>query len=350
MIQYDVEALIVLRAELSWSKFQLQLCGSEKKPPSLCWYGLLASKVFDVSETEIGSENGHWLDGKGYQPMAGVPSSRHYPNLCANYANCLYWANWIIIQHNSTWSSLSTCLSSQCDTHSYIWISGWTKCGCSENWIELVFFKLSGPRFLITLVLGSDDCANDHCEPGSLLQIFKGGQPHFTGTVNETKKILEVLKGQNDFGQNVSWKWLQFLGTGATGLYPYNVMTCPGPNLRRFKGLSTTLDNLLQVNRRWAPREWPRHSMTKSRTNFWGSITNWTLNARQTPVPRHLGQGRDPPFCVKCHGQAEWSGCVLRLGGHDFMDYNPEVHSCDMNSEQVSFIWVPFINIYIYIW
>jgi hypothetical protein len=22
--------------------------------------------------------------------------------------------------------------------------------------------------------------------------------------------------------------------------------------------------------------------------------------------------------------QAEWSGCVLRIAGHDFMDYNPQ--------------------------
>jgi len=138
--------------------------------------------------------------------------------------------------------------------------------------------------FLLGLALvWADDC-DVEAEPTSLLQAVKGSAgsagsaaPYFKGTAKETKEHhMEVLKGP-------------------TGLFPYNVMTCQGEQTVSTK------------------------SMTSAK---YDEVVNKVLE-----LYNKLDSTCEATNCPR----AEWSGCVLRIAGHDFMDYNPQTHTGGAN-------------------
>eukprot|EP00435_Cladocopium_sp_Y103_P016967 s907_g4.t1 len=132
--------------------------------------------------------------------------------------------------------------------------------------------------FLLGLTLAwADDC-DVEAEPTSLLQALKGsGVPYFRGTAKETKEHhMDVLKGP-------------------AGLFPYNLMTCQGEQTVSTKGMTSAkydevLNKVMELYNR----------------------LDSTCEAENCP-------------------RAEWSGCVLRIAGHDFMDYNPQTHTGGAN-------------------
>lgn len=115
---------------------------------------------------------------------------------------------------------------------------------------------------LFSLALSEEVCEEDQ---NSLLQASKEAT-HFRGTPNETLRALPALLARGD-------------------VFPYEMMTCPGEQaLTTRQMLSSDYDAVI---------------------------------AKVQGLYNGLSKKCDGDVCP----QADWAGCVLRIAGHDFMDY-----------------------------